>query len=183
MKIFITLLSFLFSISALAGPAQVNSVVNLGGPQNGALNSMVIPIGSLASHYTVLSAGTITNSNYYAFTKMGTGGGAWQITAGKVAYCTGFWYNAANAGNLVALGYGDTAVTTANAGTASAPTNPVHLYNDSTNIVSGIGMGSTTGDNVWYPFSSYFPATKYPFVRINGTNTNSFHMVMDCYEP
>lgn len=159
MKWIFSLLTLLISAMAIAGPAQVNSVITVG--------NCTIP-SSQASNLVYLHAGDrgITTTDYYSlFAANGSGssGSAYQVPTGKTfTTCKANVFYNGSTNMRLSFGYGTAAVTSAK--NASPPTGNF-FYGDSGNLPNGFFVAITS---VVTPIDIYpsFPSLSYPYAYI-----------------
>lgn len=146
----------------------LNNAIQIGGAHTSAPGG-IIPITDLVNWKTMgVGVGSTTAANYLA---LGHLGAQYQITNGLTAVAPGFFlYNSA-AGDIIDIGYADTALAAVD--TNTAPTNPKSLWTPSNTVAQGgFRATATTNAPVWYPIPLKFPSQKYPYIRVNAAGSS-----------
>jgi hypothetical protein len=180
---FLFLLSvFLTSLQALAGTAQVNNILRLGG--QGALNNSTVTAGSEAMTIPVGASfvalyggetGTTTN-NRNIFTKAGTASQTlYQVPAGKTFYSPGFWVSSTSAHTTTPIS-GILGYNTSSFATKSAP-GAGDIYYGSSATAFSFQATFSAGSPAWVPYPVVFPANSYPFWIVNVAENVTLTMV------
>lgn len=180
-------LSILFllltSTASFAGYAPTGPFIGLGCSISGGCMRWV-PAAE-ASKIVQLSGGnvSVTAVNYYGLHSDASGAAVYQVAATGSLDCYGY-LAAASSTTAFQVGYGDTSVSAT--GAAGAPTNAVCLSGDSTCATSNSSsfrhITNSTSSWAFFAHSFRIPASKYPFIRAQGTDGDAKLFFFDCYQ-
>ena len=182
-KLFL-IMAFVGAQSAVAAYAPGGPTIGLGCSNSGTCMAQ-IPF-SVNNKIIPLSAGDLsyTTANYYTVHRDGPTNSAqsYQVAATGSLVCFGWQYLASTTTTLV-FGYGDTSVSN---DSPTGPTNPMCFEADGATCGNANGSGFKVGvantSYTYVPHIMVFPAGKYPFLRLIGTNTFMTIVNMDCYQ-
>lgn len=164
---------------AASGSSAMNNLVGFGTKLDGDTPSKALAGASLANTITLVAGDiSVTGGNYYRLVKMGAGTSLanYQVTAGKVLYCSGAWIYSTGLITFT-MGYGTTAVTNNN---NTAPSGNVVFGNSSATRTFTMAAGSAQGTHKWFPFFMSFPAASFPYVQAR--DAVEFGMTLLCEE-
>lgn len=180
----IAIIVTLAGLPAFAAFAPGGPSIGLGCSNAGQCMTQV-PLSSYANVIS-LSGGSLsyTTANYYTMHQDGptVSASSYQVASSGPLVCFG-WRYLANTTTTFVFGWGDNSVTD---DSATGPTNRVCMEADAGSCAQANGssfrvpVASTNWEYVPHIFS--FPASKYPFVRLIGTNTFISQVQLDCYQ-
>jgi hypothetical protein len=176
----IKLLALLISISAQAAtPGAVPSVtVSAPGANTGSVSIPPSDLSGAGTHgifSLFIGIGSDVLNDFYPFIKSGTGA-AYQVTAGKTAYCFDGTSSGSPANSLFQL----VSATSTFANAASSLTGGVY-QSGSANLYPWT-TGSTINVQGINPGVYSFGATTWPGIQAGGTSTTAYTIHMDCFE-
>lgn len=173
MKKFILAL-FLVSQFALAGTAQVNSVVNMGGIENSSTSTMPLEkVGAASGDFVSLKAGfdtgaATTAGNFYPFYKNGT---PYQVPVGKSFHVTKTCSESPGGSNLYWQMVSDTASISFDQ--AGALTSGTYESGAAARYSNRTHFTAATWECSSFPY--VFAASTYPAIQI-GTGANTMQV-------